>query len=512
MDIPKPESPEPEGIRSVKAAIGLYGGRFAGSKPDGYKTIIPITEELRFTKDEVRQLKLRMKSAIESKTKAEKEIESCAARTRTYETSAEEILKQIEKADEDHVLVELARIEAERELRDIELQRETDSTTFTKYIETARKKITDLNNEIARAKEFEIKLAATNFEINQIKREIELVRTVSSGTPEKRSERAQDTSSLQKSAMVELNKANKELKTIKEEGFQCMFSMDRIREELMNIRRETERLNKIETEAESTVRNLSSKLLRAKSKLEHAIVSEERAKEIFSNLASALQRIQAEIEAAKKDKEVISQEKETIEVEKEKVDKDIKQAEEGLQSAMQELEAVKESEQTAMKKLRHVRERLMRSRASSSPHSSTITISKFEYDYMRKRAAAAKFVADKKVSAAQAWIAALKASEKEILMKSNSISREAKKIIVMEEQEMKDVEESNMQLVATTSRKSMRDNGAHVVRRAKMRRLSAFPGTVYNPPRSPSFAMKRRTKVLPKFGQATQTPEKLVRS
>ena len=66
----------------------------------------------------------------------------------------------------------------------------------------------------------------------------------------------------------------------------------------------------------------------------------------------------------------------------------------------------------------HDYEMTMRARASASQQNSSIYISKFEYEYLTGHTARAEEVADKMVVAAQAWIEALKASEKEIPMQT----------------------------------------------------------------------------------------------
>lgn len=53
-----------------------------------------------------------------------------------------------------------------------------------------------------------------------------------------------------------------------------------------------------------------------------------------------------------------------------------------------------------------------------------MTISIFEYEYLKWRAAGGKEIADIKVVAAQAWLEALKAIAKEILMKTEIAHRE----------------------------------------------------------------------------------------
>ncbi|XP_040868802.1 G-type lectin S-receptor-like serine/threonine-protein kinase At4g11900 [Glycine max] len=65
-----------------------------------------------------------------------------------------------------------------------------------------------------------------------------------------------------------------------------------------------------------------------------------------------------------------------------------------------------------------------------------ITISKFEYEYLTNHAASVEEIADKKVAAAEAWIEALKASEKEILMETKIAQRQLKESKLEQELEL----------------------------------------------------------------------------
>lgn len=487
-----------------------------------------VMREFHTVKKELRRLKLDVASALEAKAKAEKETKASASKASSYSRSVEELSRKIGEANEEHVLVELARIEAERDLREIEAQREAEAARFAEKMEATQKKIKDVRKQLGRAKELEMKLEMTNSDVNVLQNEMVLVRAMErshlknglSKDASKTMEEESQSLSLLRSAEGELETAKKELASIKEEGFQFMASMDLVREELAHAAEETDRLKKQEMKADSTVQNLNSKLLKAKSKLESATRADERAKAIVSNLSAALQQLQTEVKTVKKEKELVTEEMKSMKMEIERTELDISSAEERLQAAVQELEAVKASEAVALKKLRRVAERTIKARASSIPDSSTITISKREFDYLKRRAADAQFVADKKVAAAQAWIEALKAGEKEILMKTDLAKREIKEIKAVEHRVLcemekslvapKTVEEelcngrqkegeadiSNLQRVVAAPKKSLRENGIPVAsRRAKVRRLSASSGIRHA--RSPSLTIKKRRKIMP---------------
>ncbi|KAE8718716.1 HEAT repeat-containing protein [Hibiscus syriacus] len=317
-----------------------------------------VMKELEVVKHELSELKLEMVSIVAEKARAVEEFEDSSSKMISNGRYIEELRKEIEAANEEHVLVELARIEALKEAADIEAQKEKEAD-----------------------------------ELKQVK----------------------DQKHSSESINKELLEAKNELASIREEGFRYMSSMDVIRNELKPVTEETENLKKTEEKTDLRVKSLNSKLLRAKSKLEAVTAAEGKAKSIVIDLSLTLEQLRTEAEASKKEKALITEDITKIEEEIRKIEFEVDSTEGKLQAAVEELEAVKLAETSALEKLRSLIETTMQSRASASNQSSKITISKFEYDYLTGRAVGAEEIADMKVAAAEAWTEALKASEREIL-------------------------------------------------------------------------------------------------
>jgi len=404
-----------------------------------------VMRELEYLKKELFKLKLDVASILEEKSRAEKEIEASNSKMLSCLTTAEELRKEIEEANEEQVLAELARIEALKELADIEARREQEANEFSVKLESARKKLKDAREEIDESKELEIKLAITLSDVdlllNEYKSAKEIEKRVEGDGSVKHLEESFREGEESEDAIVlktiteELEAARKELALVKEEGFQFMASMDVIRNELKHVSAETDRLRKNEGKVDSTVQVLNSKILRANSKLEAVSAAEVKARSIVSSLSHTLEKLKTETEEARKENEHVSKEVTATKEEIQKVEFEIDMTEERLQGVMQELEVAKASEVVALEKLKTLTETTMRERALKAQHSSLITISKFEYEYLKNHAASAEEVADKKVAAAEAWIEALKASEKEILIETKIVQRELKETKL--EQELK---------------------------------------------------------------------------
>ncbi|PSR87836.1 Protein PLASTID MOVEMENT IMPAIRED 2 like [Actinidia chinensis var. chinensis] len=488
-----------------------------------------VMRELEHVKKELSKLKLDMASVLEEKNRAEKETEVLSLKISSYSSSAEALRKEIEEVNEEQVLVELAQIDAVKELAVIEVQRKEDAAWFSSAMESTRKKMDEFIQELDHAKEAELKLAVTTADINVLENELKLAKEMDKRVQRIESSRKGkelDFPQMLQSVREELEEAKKELTSIRKEGFQFMAPMDVIRDELKHVSQEAARLKKKEEKADFTVQNLNSNLLRAKAKLEAVSATEEKAKTILSNISLTLEQLKTEAEAAKKEREIVCEETTNIKAEVVKTESQIDLAEERLQAAMQELEAVKSSEARALQNLETLINNTVRARASASHHSSTITISKFEYEYLTGHAVRAEEIADKKVAAARAWIEALKASEKEILMKTEMSQRKIREVRVEEEQENHNTEKSlsvkrlvegelwnwrgqgkrnsetgNSQLQGALLRKSVRENGSSTpVRRPKYQK-AASP-SIRHLTRSGSISVKKRQKVIPNLGKS----------
>ncbi|KAB2022293.1 hypothetical protein ES319_D07G199100v1 [Gossypium barbadense] len=471
-----------------------------------------VMRELQVVKKELSQLKLDMESVMAEKARAKKEFEDSSFTMLSNAASAEALSKQIEAANEEHVLVELAQIEALKEVGETEAQREKEAGEFSFRMEETKKKMKDITEEIDQSKELETKLGVTLSNINHLQDELKQVKgqeeVVQKGDDglKQQDDSFQSAEEVESSVSLELitkelEAAKKELALIKDESFQYMSSMDIIRNELKHVTEETARLKKTEEKADLKVQSLNSKLVRAKSKLEAVAATEEKAKSTVASLSLTLEQLRAEAEASKKEKMLVTEDTATIKAEIQKTESEIDLTEEKLQAAMQELEAVKSSEALALEKLRSLIEATMQSRASASNHSSTITISRFEYEYLTGHAVGAEEIADKKVAAAQAWIEALKASEREILMKTDIAHRELRELRVEEEHGVslpanKNVDSQNRQSLLL---RSMKSNGSSTPSQRAKHHKSTSPAISEGG--STEFMIKKKRKAAPNLSK-----------
>lgn len=453
-----------------------------------------VTRELELAKRELFQLKLDVASVLEEKLHAEKEIETSRSTMLSCSRVAQTLRKEIEQANEEQVVVELARMDALKELRDIQA------------LENTKNKLKEAIKEIDESKELEMKLVTTLSDIDVLKNELKLVKKTARRVERGESMEHRDVDVLETTKEV-INSSKKDLASIREQGFKFMASMDVTRNELKHVNAATDYIKNAESKTGSKVRNLSYKLLRAKSKLEAVSAAEEKAKNIVINLSQSLNQLRSETEAAKKEKEFI---KEVVTATKEEIRKallEINVIEERLQGTMQELEAAKSSESLALEKLKILTENIMKERSLTTHPSSLITISKFEYEYLTNHAAEANEIADKKIEAAKAWVEAVKASEKEIVMKTKIAEAKlevcAKEKLVTKRVGNEEFEnwsrkrEKNPQreLQRGMSRKSVKSDGSMTPSRGSKFQKGSSPRPV-----SP-FIVKKKKKVIPNLAK-----------
>ncbi|KAI3785241.1 hypothetical protein L1987_44356 [Smallanthus sonchifolius] len=373
-----------------------------------------VVKEIERIKHELGKLKLDMKHALKGKKQAENAFKALSSKESTLLSAIERIKKEIEEIDEEHVLVELARIEAVKEREAIEAQRKEEANRYKTQLEEVKKKVKEVDQHTELTQELQLTL----YNVNLLEKELAQAKETS-GSPD-----------LLHTITEELETAKTELANIKREGINFMTSIDVIRNELKLVQEETARLEKDEEKRDLTVQTLNSKILRGKANLESVTASAENTNLIASNLSLTVEQLRAETETAKKERELISEEIEKIKLEIPKTESEIELSEERLEAAMEELKTAKASETTALENLKNLIDSTVQSLELTSLSRSTIKITNFEYEYLTRKAGGAEEIADKKVAAAQAWVEALKANEKEILMKIKMAKQEIKKFHV----------------------------------------------------------------------------------
>ncbi|KAM0921540.1 hypothetical protein ACQ4PT_006742 [Festuca glaucescens] len=306
-------------------------------------------------------------------------------------------------------------------------------------------------------------------------------------------------------AEAELDMARAELESFKEESQSLQFTapMLRARAEMERIAEEMGRLEGQEKKAAAQVRQLDAVLRDAKSQLAAVTAADEMAGEILSDLKAALRRVDEETEAAEKEKALTEMENGCAVADAESVAAEIAAAEQRIRAAVRELEAARAAEAAATGKLREAVESERWAQASTvSQRSGNVTIPRFEYEYLAGRAEVVRAVADKKVAAAEAWVEARRAGEKEMIMRAEAIERELGEAEgAAEAQAVNDDEEqqrSREGLQRALSTRPVRANGSSAVtsrRKTMAAVLSTSSSPMHRNPRAPPSIRVKNKKM-----------------
>ncbi|XP_074287389.1 protein PLASTID MOVEMENT IMPAIRED 2-like [Silene latifolia] len=452
-----------------------------------------VLQELENVKWEVSKMKLDMARELEDKSRAEKEVNAARLRLGSYMNTAEKLRKEIEEVNEEEVLVELAQIQARKELAAIEAQRKEEFEKHSSKVDEAKKKINVLIKEVEHKKRLEEVLAITNSEADVLQNELNLIKEMDERI-------ALSKNSELQSVTKELEAARKEHALIKAGVFELMTGMDSTRVELRNIVKEREELEKMEVKTEKYIEKLNMKLLRSKDRLEAAKASEEKAKSMLPSFVVSLEELEKITKAAVEEKKGIIQEIEDTRGDIQKTESMTDSTEEKLLAAMQEMEEVRMAEAKALKKLKSLVESVVVDRASRNAEN--ISISKFEYDYLTGCATGAEEIANKKVAAANAWANALRANAKEMEIRTAVLKREAKELKLKEEEssKIKVPVDKDHDKKSVQGRKSVTENSSSSIqaRQAKFRKSIGSPAA-RRPIISTSLTLKRKRKVIRKI-------------
>ncbi|KAJ1263934.1 hypothetical protein BS78_09G224600 [Paspalum vaginatum] len=306
--------------------------------------------------------------------------------------------------------------------------------------------------------------------------------------------------SSRQAAEAELNSARIELESIREQGVRFSSSMERTRRETARVAEEIVRLVEQEQRAGAQVQQLNAGLLRARSRLDAATAADERYEAALAELSAALRQLGEETEAAEKEKSLTELENQCVREDADAVSAEVAAAEQRVRESVKELELARASEATATAKLRAIVEAAALARApeTSPQRSRNVTVPRFEYEYLTGRAEVVRTIAEKKVAAAEAWVEALRAGEKELAMRAEMIEREIGEADAADGPHAEEREPgAGLERAQTRRRPAARDGGGP----ATSRRMGTPSSSVVRKPSPPSFSIKsKKTKtVLSKY-------------
>ncbi|KAJ0234508.1 Protein PLASTID MOVEMENT IMPAIRED 15 [Hirschfeldia incana] len=409
---------------------------------------VEVMRDLEAAKEEVSRLKLDLDSVLGEKVAAEKEVVKIGFKMEEKLRVLESLKKEIEVASEEHFLVELGKMDASTECEEIERMREGEGEEVLDFLVEKNKKIKKMLEEADRSKGIDVELFETTSDVEMLQTQLNLVKKMERGVHRRdksmsRSfERGKCTITVLKEVTEETEAKKEALASLNAELFKLMMVMDELRKQINQAKEETGQLNRILRKNDDKIQKLNAKMIMAKSKLEIALSAKERVTSLADSLAGSLEKIKKNKEAAKEEECLLIAQKTVKEMETQKTKLEIEEKERELSSHLDELEKAKQAEGLVLEKLESLIGDKMERRETEFENCSTITITRFEYEYLSRHGSLAEETAEKKVAAAEAWAEALRASTRAVLMKTGSLMGESGMMRVEEEREVSRTERS----------------------------------------------------------------------
>ena len=412
------------GSRRKKGAVDVDTPGADRAQDQSNSLYAEVMHELDLVKRELRKLQREVKAAREAKAEAERGAETPTPRALTSGSRpVDRVNRDAGEENEDRRGI-AGMAEAGGSRKDVQAQ---DAWTRAQSPQRDTSRASDPEERFATASSSDVGLEPADMAMVPATEEAadHVENGESALTVTRHGEHDDDRSPLQAAAEAELTSARVELESIREEGVRLANSAERTRGETARVAEEIDWLTEQEKRAGAQVQQLNARLLRVRSRLDAAAAADERTEAMLSKLSAAARQLAEEPEAAEKERELAELEHRCVREDAEAVGAEIAAAERRVREAVKELEAARASEAAATGKLEAVVGSATRARAAAlSQRSGNVTVPRLEYGYLTGRAEVVRAVADRKVAAAEAWVEALRAGEKEVVMRAEAIERE----------------------------------------------------------------------------------------
>ncbi|KAK1292109.1 WEB family protein [Acorus calamus] len=373
--------------------------------------------ELDAAKQELWKLRQDFESSLDAKVSALRRAEKAEQAKVANTDRASQLAKEIASVQDSLLHVKLATSQAREEESKIMSDKDSQRQAYKHLLEEAERKLLSLKKEFdpKLVGELERKLSETELEIGSVQKEMETAKV-----SEMESVRT---------VTMDLDDAKSVLQKVAEEEGSLRSLEESLKLELEQVRKEHLELKEKEAETESVAGNLHIELQKTKSELEVALASESKARAASDDLISTLQQLNSESESARREAEALKKEADDLKVEAERVRVALSEAEKNLHMALEEAEAAKVAEASALDQIKALSERTSVARASTSESGAKITISREEYESLSRKVAESEALADMKVAAAAAQAEAVRASENEALKRLETSRKEIEEAV-----------------------------------------------------------------------------------
>ncbi|CAI9756687.1 unnamed protein product [Fraxinus pennsylvanica] len=397
----KKRAKELEEQKCIRAQLGDDAWRLdVDSERELYKA---SAAALISTKQELTTLRQDFDAALEAKLAAFQEEEEAQHTAKVNQETLSQLSKEVTSLHETIGQVKLASIQAQEQHSKLIAEKEARLLNHKTAKEEVDKKIACLKAEYdpELGENLEGKLEETTKAIKVLQEQLNDVK-------------ASDLTSLRTIA-CELDDAERALQEIVAEENSLRCSVESLKLELENVKREHSESEMKAVETESAAESMQADLAKSKTELEAAISGETKSDDTHL----ALEKLLTEAENTRLEVEVMKKKAEVLKQEAEEARTATKEAEEKLQIALKEVEKAKAAERLADDQIHN----------SPKPDSSggsgrRIKLSVEEFESLKKKIEAIGHEADVKVATAMAQVETINGSEKELLKKVETALKE----------------------------------------------------------------------------------------
>ncbi|XP_061337652.1 WEB family protein At5g55860-like [Gastrolobium bilobum] len=384
--------------------------------------------DLDVAKQELRQIHKGFDSSLETRVSAFKQAAEAEDAMKANTERASELSKEILALQESIEQMKVASVQTHQQQADMLAEKNVLRQSYIAALEESEKKLLALtkgfNPELT--KNLDVQLTGTVNEIRALQKEMENKKT-------------SDLDSV-KSVTLELDDAKESLQKVAKEENSLRRLMEALRVDLENVKRVHSELKEKEYKSESIIRNLHVKLRKSVSELKVYLAEESKVRGTSEEMILTLKQLSCETENTRKEVKDMKNKAAELKMVAAATKLALEGAERKLNVALEEAEAAKAAEASALHQIRVLYERTNAARASTSESSAKITISREEFEFLSGKVEEVDKLTDIKVAAAAAQVEAVKAGENEAMKRLKATQKEIEDIKTATQEALKKAE------------------------------------------------------------------------
>ncbi|KAH7544544.1 hypothetical protein JRO89_XS15G0183200 [Xanthoceras sorbifolium] len=308
---------------------------------------VTVFTELDAAKQELRKFRQDCDATLEAKVAAFNLAAEAENAAKANMERVSELSKEIAAVQESIGQVKLATLESQQEQAKVFADKDVQRQSYRATIEDSAKKLLALKKQFdpELSQTLETQLTETMNEIAAIQKQME-------------NAKASDLDSV-KTVTSELDDAKGSLQKVAEEESSLQSLVESLKVEIENVKKEHSELKEKEAETESIAGSLHVKLRKSKSELEALRMDESKVRGVSEEMISTLQQLSLEMENARQEAEEMKNKAKELKKEAEATKITLEEAEKKLRVALEEAEEAKEAEARALDQIKACLRELM---------------------------------------------------------------------------------------------------------------------------------------------------------